>query len=131
VRESLCLTVPSRRGGYRELDLRLSEAHASDSSRPSPRRRPTPVSVRIAADADLIAVSRFGVLAILPGMQPESTPQRLGHLRILLSFRRGGKPQSVRTDLVSCPLRQAVRYDDMTPVIVGSTRLVSRWLDLR
>ena len=81
----------------RSLDLRLPEAHASDSSGPRAGRHPSLVSVRIAAEADLIAVACFGVLAIFPGMKPESTPQSLGHLRILLWFRLSGKPQSVRT----------------------------------
>ena len=76
-----------------QLDLQLPEAHASNPSRPGAGRRPTSVAVCIAADADLVALSGFGVLAILPGMEPESTPQRLGHVGILLYFSPCGKKE--------------------------------------
>lgn len=44
----------------------------------------TCVAVGVASHAHLIVRVGFGVLAILPGMQPESTLQRFGHGRILL-----------------------------------------------
>jgi hypothetical protein len=78
--------------------LQLPKAHASNSGRPSAGRGPTSVAVSIAADTDLVTVSGFGIFAIFPGMEPESTPQRLGHVVILLWFRLAGKSEVVQDE---------------------------------
>jgi hypothetical protein len=83
------LRIVSRACG--QFDLQLPEARASNSSRPKRRARPHLCRGRHCSVRRPGSGLGFRVLTILPGIKPESTPQRLGHVGIFLRVRHGGK----------------------------------------